>query len=217
VPVLQLRADEFPEAGYRPETDLLQILWCPREHERCWARPFLYWRDRAGVHDPLREMPAEPAAYPGYVPLPCRLFPERVTDLPDADELGPLLGKLDEWNSRTRKFPGKRMVEVYNEFAAPYRGWKIGGWPNWIQRPEVPVCGRGHTMELLLSCAGEYMSVLQAPVQERHLYANPARRDAAAAENAANAPRIRYTADGVQFTFVCRRCPGWPVETVSQC
>jgi hypothetical protein len=162
-------------------------------------------------------MPAEPAAYPGYVPLPCRLFPEQVTELPDSDELGPLLGKLDEWNAQTRKFPGKRMEDVYNEFASPYRGWKIGGWPNWIQKREVPVCGRGHTMELLLSCASEYMSVLQAPVQERHLYANPARRDQAAVENAANAPGIRYISDGVQFTFICRRCPSWPVETVSQC
>jgi hypothetical protein len=89
--------------------------------------------------------------------------------------------------------------------------------PNWIQAPEVPVCGRGHAKELLLSCASEYTSVLQAPVQERALYANPAQRDWAAVENAANAPRIRYIADGVQFTFICRRCPAWPIETISQC
>ena len=100
---------------------------------------------------------------------------------------------------------------------APYRGWKIGGWPNWIQSPQVPVCPGGHEMELLLSCASEYMSVPQAPVQEGHLYADPSQRDRAATENAANAPRIQYTADGVQFTFICRRCPDWPIETISQC
>jgi hypothetical protein len=38
-----------------------------------------------------------------------------------------------------------------------------------------------------------------------------------AAENAANAPRVRFTGDGAQFTFICRRRPGWPIETISQC
>src|SRR5438270_665952 len=30
VPVLQLRADEFPEVVFPPGKDLLQVLWCPR-------------------------------------------------------------------------------------------------------------------------------------------------------------------------------------------
>ena len=72
-------------------------------------------------------------------------------------------------------------------------------------------------MELLLTCSGEFQTVPQAPVQERHLYADSARRDTAAVENAANAPRLRFAGDGIQFTFICRQCPDWPIETISQC
>jgi hypothetical protein len=167
------------------------------------------------VKDPLSAMPEEPAAYPRYVPLPCRLFPERVAELPSRHELGPLLGKLDAWNEKERKFPGMRMEYVYCE-ATPCRGWKVGGWPNWVQAPKVPACECGRPMELLLSYGSEYMNVSQAPVQEHRLYQG-GRRDYAAIENAANAPLVRFIGDGVQFTFVCRRCPGWPVEMISQC
>jgi hypothetical protein len=68
VPALQLRAEEFPEVGFPAGKDLLQVLWCPREHARCWAKPFLYWRKRDTVKDPLAEMPKDEAAYPRYVP-----------------------------------------------------------------------------------------------------------------------------------------------------
>ena len=216
VPVLQLRADEFPEIEFRPGTDLLQLLWCPREHDRCWAKPVLFWRNRAAVGESLPVMPADATAYPRYVPLPCRLFPERVADLPDAVEIGTLLEKLEDWNTRTRTFPDRRMEEVYAD-SVPHGGWKIGGYASWIQGPQVPVCPAGHTMELLLSCGCDPMSLSRAPVQEKHLYADPARRDTAAVENAANAPRLRFIGDGFQFTFLCRRCPDWPVETISQC
>ena len=63
----------------------------------------------------------------------------------------------------------------------------------------------------------ECMNVLQAPTQEHHLYVHAGRRDLAATENAANAPLVRFIGEGAQFTFICRRCPGWPTETISQC
>jgi hypothetical protein len=222
-PVLQLRADDFPEVEFRAGTDLLQLLWCPREHERCWARPVVFWRKRDAVDESLAVMPADATAYPRYIPHPCRLFSERVTDLPQwdasggaqADPLGLLLGKLDEWNSQTGKFPGQKMQNVYHE-SFPYGGWKLGGHATWVQGPEVPVCRAGHTMKLLLTCAGEFQTVPQAPVQERRLYADPARRDLAAVENAVNAPRLRFPGDGIQFTFICRQCQDWPIETISQ-
>lgn len=216
VPVLQLRVDDFPEIGFPPGKDLLQVLWCPREHERCWAKPFLFWRQRQAVHDPLSEMPRDEMAYPRYVPLPCRLFPERVTELPSVHELGPLLEKLKEWNEREHKFPGKNMESEY-AVATPQVGWKIGGWPHWLQAPRVPVCKCGQAMELLLSFGSEYKFAAKAPVQEAHLYTPTGKRDQARVENAANAPQIQFMDDGLQFTFICRHCPSWPVETISQC
>jgi hypothetical protein len=168
------------------------------------------------MQDPLAATPADPAAYPRYVPLPCRLFPERVTELPNRHELGPLLQKLDDWNKRVHQFPEKRMEYVYCE-VTPYDGWKLGGWPNWIQGPEVPICRCGRPMELLLSFGSEYKNVSQAPVQEHHLYPAAGHRDHAAIEHAANAPLIRFIGDGEQFTFLCRHCPEWPIEIISQC
>ena len=213
-PLLQLRADEFPEIEFRSGTDLLQVLWCPREHDRCWAKPVLVWRKSFSSKEALTAMPADAGAYPRYVPLPCRLFPERVTDLPDRDQVDALLKRLDDGKARTRELP--ELADLYGEYF-PRGGFKIGGYANWIQGPETPRCRAGHTMELFLTCASEFMNPSQAPVQEAHLYANPARRDMAAMENAANAPRLRSMGDGYQFSFICRQCEQWPIETISQC
>jgi hypothetical protein len=216
VPVLQLRAEDFPEIRFPPERDLLQVLWCPREHAQCWAKPFVFWRKRDAVKDSQSEIPRDATAYPRYVPLPCRLFPERATELPSAYDLGPLLKKLEEWNRIEQKFPGEEIESVYAQ-ATPHMGWKVGGWPHWLQAPQVPVCKCGHSMELLLSFGSEYKHAAKAPTQERHLYTSNGKRDQAAVENAANAPQIRFIGDGLQFTFLCRRCPDWPVATISQC
>ena len=216
VPVLQLRADEFPEIEFPPGKDLLQVLWCPREHTQCWAKPFLFWRKGDAVNNPLPEMPREEMAYPRYVPLPCLLFPERVTELLSVYELGPMLKKLEDWNDRERTFPGEKMESMYSQ-ATPHVGWKVGGWPHWVQAPQVPVCKCGQSMELLLSFGSESTHMAKAPTQEHHLYVPADQRDQAAVENAANAPQVRFIGDGFQFTFLCRRCPGWPVETISQC
>ncbi len=65
VPVIQLRADDFPEIEFFPETNLLQLLWCPLDHEDpiFVAKPYLYWRKMEEVTELLLEAPH--VYYPG--------------------------------------------------------------------------------------------------------------------------------------------------------
>ena len=45
VPLLQLNAAEFPDLPFPPGSNLLQVLWCPYDHEPSYApRPELRWR-----------------------------------------------------------------------------------------------------------------------------------------------------------------------------
>ena len=46
VPVLQLFAADVPELPFPAGTDLLQVAWCPFEHEHLYVpRPEIFWRD----------------------------------------------------------------------------------------------------------------------------------------------------------------------------
>ena len=93
VPVLQLLASDFPEMQFPDSTDLFQMLWCPREHSdvpECrdlpcpmfWANPRFYWRNRAQITAARTDNPSPSQAFYEYVPIPCRLMPERVVESP---------------------------------------------------------------------------------------------------------------------------------------
>ncbi|MET9701294.1 hypothetical protein ABZY31_30895, partial [Streptomyces sp. NPDC006529] len=77
VSVAQLYVRDAPLLRPPGSADLLQVLWCPWDHEPD-NKPLtaLYWRTAAEVTDVLAE-PPEPYAvdYDGYVPQPCLLAP----------------------------------------------------------------------------------------------------------------------------------------------
>jgi hypothetical protein len=53
VPVLQLRADDFPEMPFPPWADLFQLLWCPLGHNYAFMpKPFVFWRNSGEVRRP---------------------------------------------------------------------------------------------------------------------------------------------------------------------
>jgi hypothetical protein len=214
-PVLQLRAEDFPEVEFRPGTDLMQLLWCPRDHEM-WMRPALFWRSRAAVRQPLEAMPSMELGYPGYVPQPCRLFPDRVAEYPSRREVSPQVRQqLEEWNQREH---GRREVgRLYIEALSTYMGCKLGGYADWPMEDETPTCrGCGRRMDLLLTVSTEGRWKEAVPVQEWHLYGERARNDKAI-ENAANAPGLQLIGEGDFYLFICRHCPDWPVRHVTQC
>jgi hypothetical protein len=81
VPVLQLYAADVPELPFPPGTNLLQLLWCPYDHEPNYApRPELRWR-ASDINGPLLARPPRPTGAPGNtMPAPCVLHPERVIE-----------------------------------------------------------------------------------------------------------------------------------------
>ncbi|MGW1247214.1 hypothetical protein [Streptomyces sp. NPDC002535] len=103
---------------------LLQVLWCPHDHEPDW-KPVtaLVWRSAAAVTDVL-SAPPEPldADYEGYLPKPCLLAPERITEYPDSLDLDRGLRESLEDRSRARSTAMSRPSRPVGRSAAGRRG-----------------------------------------------------------------------------------------------
>jgi hypothetical protein len=228
VGILQLRKEEFPEQGFPEREDLLQLLWCPQDHHP-WAEHRVYWHRRCEALDLLEDIPAPRSAEDNYLPTPCLLLPERVTEYPPYDELEQdCRDKIERWSPRellgtqaeTRP-PDYWCKDILDQPSTLYkwelsacRGTKIGGYPSWIQRDETPVCHCGRSMQHLLTVAswefngGNFRRWL--PVEEKHV-TNPW------PDSIINAHGLMLGDAGSIFFFICRHCPEWPVRQVCQC
>ncbi|MFD5511481.1 hypothetical protein ACFWIB_27445 [Streptomyces sp. NPDC127051] len=162
VPVAQLYVRDIPLLRTPGRADLLQVLWCPFDHEPDdTPLTALFWRTAADVTDVLAA-PPEPfdVEYEGYVPEPCLLAPEQITEYPNPLELSKELQQQLADGSRWQAAGlVNRYVLAPDEFywselsVAP--GWKAGGWTRWgltdpVPRP-CPACGTG--MDPLLTIA----------------------------------------------------------------
>ncbi|MFB8404484.1 hypothetical protein [Streptomyces sp. NPDC055912] len=140
LPVAQLYLRDVPLMRPPGQADLLQVLWCPYDHEPDWKpATALVWRSAAAVTDVL-SAPPEPldADYEGYIPKPCLLAPERITEYPNSLDLDKDLRESLEDRSRWQaagvdvdpryaEYPGS----FYSDELADSPGWKVGGWPPW--------------------------------------------------------------------------------------
>ncbi|MFJ2605520.1 hypothetical protein ACIO13_11170 [Streptomyces sp. NPDC087425] len=147
LPVAQLYVRDIPllRPPGQSGADLLQVLWCPFNHPAD-PRAALFWRSAASVTDVLDAPPEPPAIQSrGYLPEPCLLAPEQVTEYPHFMELSTELQRqLRDWSRWQAAGPG---VDGSYE-AAPetfYRnklshapGWKVGGWTRWGLTDPVP-------------------------------------------------------------------------------
>ncbi|MFD9535090.1 hypothetical protein [Streptomyces sp. NPDC060010] len=140
LPVAQLYLRDVPLLRPPGQADLLQILWCPYEHDPyCKPATALFWRSAEEVGDVLAA-PPEPyeADYPGYVPEPCLLAPEAITEYPNSLDLSPELQQMLEDRNRWQA-AGAAMDSSYAEYPGDFYsihladapGWKVGGWPPW--------------------------------------------------------------------------------------
>ncbi|MEU3923512.1 hypothetical protein [Streptomyces sp. NPDC029004] len=145
LPVAQLyvRDAPFPRP---PDADLLQVLWCPFDHEEAaHPRTALFWRSSATVADVLDAPPEPPVVQSSYyLPEPCLFSPEQVTDYPNplelSKELRDQLADMSRWETidpaRYNTYaddPG----ELYLNNLCHAPGWKTGGWTRWS--PTDPV------------------------------------------------------------------------------
>lgn len=163
IPVAQIHLRDVPSLRPPGPADLLQVLWCPFDHPAL-PRTVVLWRTAASVTDVLTT-PPEPAVIQsaGYLPQPCLLSPEVVTEYPDSEDLEhevrrqlktcrtwQVAAEPDEWDE------GDLTPEdVYNSSLSVAPGWKIGGWTRWgLSDPHPRLCGAcGAPMDSLLTIA----------------------------------------------------------------
>jgi hypothetical protein len=232
VPVLQLTADDIPELGFPPGTDLFQLLWCPIRHERLQpldgpaARAF--WRKRAEVRKRLVAIPSPVVDRKSdeYWPAPCILSPERIVEYPALFQLDienpDLRAKLEESDALQEIVASlegayEEVRTIYSYWLSVAEGTKVGGYPHWIQDPEWPQCECGARMQYLLTVSsaewdgGNWNRWL--PAEDRHVrsarYDIRIRVQCAANLMLGDMGNINY--------FICRNCPGCSIEGIFQC
>lgn len=169
LPVAQLYARDVPGLPAPAGADLLQVLWCPFHHpQEYMPRTVLFWRAADEVTDILTA-PPEPVEVQqdGYVPEPCTLAPEQVTEYPAALELDrDLRERLELWvirhttgvepnveDYRAAKYEPEAALYDSELCVAP--GWKVGGWIHWgLNDPYTQPCPScGTPTEPLLTIA----------------------------------------------------------------
>jgi hypothetical protein len=217
--VLQLRRDDFPELVFPDQADLCQVLWCPNDHEPLYAPACrVFWRRAAEVAAPLRQMPTPSRADDNYLPHPCVLHPERVTEYPDALELTePLWERVVAWEASLTEQADPDDTMAYHYELSAALGTKLGGHVDWIQDRDVPVCACGRPMDHLLTigsaefdssswrrwCAAEEGDIWALPYQER-----------LAVQSAAD---IMLGDMGQLYLFICPVYQDWPIAWTFQC
>ncbi|MGW3991111.1 hypothetical protein [Streptomyces sp. NPDC004830] len=154
IPVAQLYARDVPLPGSPPGADLLQVLWCPCDHsEFAHPRTALRWRSSTNVTDILDNPPEPPVIqFEWYLPQPCLLAPEQVTEYPSplelSTELQRQLGDVSRWEAAGLTWDStgaETPQEFYFRNLCHAPGWKTGGWTRWgltdpVPRP-CPACG----------------------------------------------------------------------------
>ncbi|MFC5251484.1 hypothetical protein [Streptomyces nigrescens] len=158
VAVAQLHARDIPTVGFPSGTDLLQVLWCPTDHQdlpgqpRFYGGPYVHlvWRRASDLSSAPGSVPPQPRdTHDPYMPTPCVLHPEQVTEYQYADLLPEALcARLDaqdeQWLEETD------YAYQYDLSIAP--GFKAGGWASWhLTDPASVNCRCGASMDLLLS------------------------------------------------------------------
>ncbi|MFJ7969662.1 hypothetical protein [Streptomyces sp. NPDC096324] len=169
LPVAQLYLRDVPGLAGPEGDDLLQVLWCPLDHDNELPAARLVWRNAASVGTLLTD-PPEPADvqyYGSYVPAPCVLHPEVVTEYPAPHELPEeLADRLYAWGEeqelpdcpawhnhpeglscRVRDAEDEEGEDPEAGLGGPYYerelsvapGWKVGGWVPWMHGDPRPL------------------------------------------------------------------------------
>ncbi|MEU5763166.1 hypothetical protein [Nocardia sp. NPDC047648] len=166
VPVAQLYVRDVPGLHPPEGADLLQVLWCPFEHDTDGLpETALFWRSAAQITDVLVDPPAPAAFESDLLPEPCVIDPEQVIEYPNSAELeGELRQRVREWTMA--QIPGVEFGGL-EDHDQPYNflciapGWKVGGFVKWgMQDPypnPCPTCGTP-TEPLLTIASSEWQS-----------------------------------------------------------
>ena len=227
MPLVQLRADEFPEVEFPAGKNLLQLFWCPVHHSApiFVAKPYLFWRSCAEVAVPRSQPPSLPEwnSMNMFAVQPCQISPERVPEYISSSELSGLSREGDpvgkeiwrtilDWKGEYRVTDNGQPVDdntlsgcsYYQQLLSTCLGTKVQGYADWIQFSHWPiVCQCGARMEHLLSIStGEWNCInfpRWRPLQSFETGVKPISDD---------------LPGGCLYVFICRHCPDWPIKSV---
>lgn len=230
---LQLWKEDVPEVGFKPGTDLFQLLWCPHNHGPGYCPDVkACWWTRASIRK-ATEVPEPPT--PAYdeilhLPQPCLIYPEQIVEYPDPCELGldekyrsittaPAMIEATAWASRlaSSRWPGPDMViDMYQTWLSAAAGTKVGGYPDWIHSPEYPPCSCGGVMELLVQFSScEYNGGTLGrwlPIQDREVLG----LDYNAGRPVREAMGLMFGDVGKVYVFHCPTCEARPMRAFMQ-
>ncbi|WP_335989674.1 hypothetical protein [Glycomyces sp. MUSA5-2] len=173
IPVAQLYYRDVPGLPWPDRYDLLQVLWCPRDHpegEAPYNPEFQVRRRTAGsVASPLAAAPVPLTCNENYVPERCVLHPEAITEYPHRDAQAPgwkALGHGGVWGI-VDPFPvacdcGVLQLPLLTAGSGEFDGG-TGSWQpveeagtGWEFADPVGVTiGRGYTLQLYYCPASE--------------------------------------------------------------
>ena len=206
VPVLQLRIEDAPPlVRFAPHTDLLQLYWLAGTDANQPPTPILVFTDRASPTGPPAEPPSLGTVPAGLVPIPCRTFPERVTEYPPPIVMPRRMReRIEQWSPPQ---PGGKGSPYFADWLAAAPGVKVGGWPPLTVEPVTPTCRDcRRLMDYLLTVApaewDESSGPRWLPVEERGVANSEGYRTA-----------VGLTCPPVHV-FVCGRCDTFPAAAV---
>ncbi|MFI6236796.1 hypothetical protein ACIBD9_24830 [Micromonospora sp. NPDC050784] len=164
LPVAQLYLRDVPHLRVPEQADMLQVLWCPFDHpEQQIPKTALFWRSSTRLTDVVAS-PPQPVAvqHEGYVPQPCLIHPEQVTEYPAPLQLEQgLREQVEQWSARQKA--GAAPESAYDQAESAFYqyelsvapGWKVGGWAPWsfTDPHPLPCQSCGTPLEPLLTIA----------------------------------------------------------------
>ncbi|UNO38814.1 DUF1963 domain-containing protein [Streptomyces sp. MST-110588] len=221
VPVLQLYADDVPELPFPEGKDVLQVLWCPFDHQKDYMpRPQIHWRNRRATATEYATPPRPEGVREEYLPAPCVLHPERIVEYPNWDLPDDLWEELEERCDQVEEETGWS----YWSHLSVADGIKAGGYPSWTQEPSWPDCTRcGARMDHLLTVSsrefdGESWRTW-LPLEDRPGTGTGAvlGLDYDERRRIQGAHGLMLGDMGGVYLFVCRSCPGLPFAHRSDC
>jgi len=194
--VAQLWVVDIPDLWCPPDSDLLQILWCPFDHDQddgTTPTVSLFWR-RHEPSTPVADPPTGLVDDRFYVPTSCVLHPEQITEYPQPEDLPDQLAAAVEEACEGYD---------YTDELSTAPGWKVGGWPDWTYNPAPTECsGCNADMRLLLSIGTvEHDGGRWQPEEEAGLPKTPEYTEPTG---------IIVGPWGTLHIFVCTSCPGHP-------
>jgi len=230
-PALQIHKRDLP-AGYegaisfKDQTDLLQVLWCPQDHDLDYdLHPRLYWRNADQLDGVLEPKTIDEF---GLVPRPCILIPEMVNEYPDPIEVELAVEQFEreDFQNAVRNIPlfadepwtvATDAGYAFQTYLSSAPGTKIGGHPSWVQDEAYPTCGNcgALSQHFLTFSNSEYDGVSWGrwlPMEERDTLTSPY-----SVRSEVQSPADWSFGDGARlYLFLCERCDDAEVQWESQ-